>query len=62
MTIGAFAPVEVGRPVKTTVSPLKTDLTTARPRLGKTGRIGLAAAGTGMDMVVIEYSRQEVLR
>lgn len=40
----------MGRPVRTTVSPLRTDLTVARPRLGSTGRI--AADGTGSDMVV----------
>ena len=50
MTTGAFWPGAIGRPVRTTVSPLRTDLTVARPRLGSTGRI--AAVGTGSDMVV----------
>lgn len=53
MTTGAFCPGAKGRPVRTTVSPLKTDLTVATPRLGSTGRIG--AAGTGRDMFDITY-------
>mmetsp|Transcript_1489 Transcript_1489/g.2139 ORF Transcript_1489/g.2139 Transcript_1489/m.2139 type:complete len:200 (-) Transcript_1489:2-601(-) len=52
MTTGAFCPGAKGRPVNTTVSPLKTDLTVATPRLGSTGRIGAAGTGTGRDMII----------
>lgn len=48
MTTGGFCPGAVGRPVKTTVSPLKTDLTVARPWLGRTAR----GVEVGRDMVI----------
>lgn len=53
MTTGAFCPAAAGRPVNTTVSPLKTDFTVASPWLGKTARMGFAAIGMedGRDMV-----------
>lgn len=57
VTTGGCCPGLVDLPVKTTVSPLNTDFTMARPDCGRIARIAGLATGIeeGRDMVIANY-------
>lgn len=53
-TSGALAFGVAALPRRTTVSPLNTFFTFATPREGRTGRNWLVAAGTGIEVILLD--------